>query len=126
MSENEMVVQAFIDAINEHDIEAIAKQLSDDVKVVYSSLRVLNKEEYLNDFVHEFEALESKLRIDTFISKGNIVVLEWYWWGVHMKDYHGRPATGKTLEAPGVFLFVLKGKKIKLIKYYWTPSLVFD
>ena len=117
---------AFIEAINRHDIEGIGKVLSDNVTIIFPSLRKIIKEEYLEDFVHEFEALNSKLRIDSIVSKDNTVALEYYWWGEHRKEYHGRPATGKSLECPGAFFFELKDNKIKVIKYYWNPSLVFD
>ena len=125
-TENERVVRDFWGAVNRHDIDGIINLLTDDFNVVYSNLRRLNKDEYRRDLVHEFDALGSQIRIETMLSKGDTVVTECVWKGTHKKEYQGRPATNKTSEAPGAYFFELKDNKIRLIKYYWNPSTVFD
>ena len=122
--ENEKVVRYLVDAINRHDVEAVLDLCTDDVVVIYSNLRRLYKEEYGTDLAHEWETIpDTSLQIMSLISNGDIVVLEWYWKGTRTGEYHGRPATNKMYEAPGVFIIELEKGKIKLVKYYWNPAL---
>ena len=127
-SVNEKTVKSFIDGINRQNIKALENLFSEDLVVIYPDLRKEDKTDYLKHWAHEWGAFpDGYATIEHILSKGDIVMTEWHWKGTWKKEYQGRPPTNKAYESiPGVFVIELENAKIKLIRYYWLPQLLFS
>ena len=64
-------------------------------------------------------------RVDRVIAKGDTVVAESHWTGVHTgEDYAGIPATGKRVEMVEVWIVDFKDGKVKVYKGFYNPGMV--
>jgi steroid delta-isomerase-like uncharacterized protein len=106
-------------AFNQHDIESVMGFFADDFTYNSVTRYILSKEEY-RKFIDVLYASFSDIRfqVNRIVSQENTVVAETIFRGTHKGEYLGLPATGKSVEAPSVYIFDFEIDKITLVKYY--------
>jgi steroid delta-isomerase-like uncharacterized protein len=80
----------------------------------------------IRTYMQEGDKPFSALRMETWrlIEEADTVVAEWTWWGTHTgpmatPDGTEIPATGKTVELPGVSVITVRGGKFATDREYW-------
>ena len=118
--ENEIVAEKIFEAWNRHDLEAFMSHFSDDLKVVWTGGRTVDKKGFHSELsnYHMTAFPDSNFRIDRMVSHGNMVWLEHTETGTHKGEFHGIPATNKKFEYQAVMIFDFEAGKVKLWKLY--------
>jgi steroid delta-isomerase-like uncharacterized protein len=115
---------------NTHDWAGVASRYTSDA-VFVDPLGRRDGSEGIQAYFEEVSKAFPDLRIETsrLIEEGDSVVSEWTWRATHggplaMPDGSEIPATGRTVEAPGVSVFTVQDGKIASQHDYWDNASV--
>lgn len=122
--ENEAIAQSFIEAWNSHDAEKLISLFSDEFQYneVASGRSFTNNEALTSYFERTIAGIpDTKFEVISIFANDNYAAVEWIWKGTNSVgwDYMGIPATGKTIELPGVSVMEIVNGKIIRNSDYW-------
>jgi predicted ester cyclase len=123
--ENERVIAKIVEQANLRNINGMMDYFADDVVAQWHGGEVWNKKGVHDMFEGSWDIWsEGIYRIDRMISKGDTIVAEVHWSGVHTGDWvsHGIPATGKRVELVEVWIVDFKDGKVKVYKVFYNPE----
>jgi len=114
-AENLAVHAALTEAENRHDLTHHHEYLHDDIEfVVPGSDPIVGLEAYKSHVEPTFAALEGfRAVLDDQFATDDRVVCRWRASGVHVGDFFGIPATGRTVEFAGISLWEFEDGKAR-------------
>ena len=124
-SENKTVIGKIVELANLRKLDEMLEYFTDDVTVQAVGGEKLDKKGLREMFEGSFSKWsDDAYRVDRMISKGDTVVAEVRWTGVHTgEDVAGIPATGKRLEMVAVWIVDFKDGKVKVWKIFYNPGM---
>ena len=123
-TEEEMVAayQGFMDALNVHDLDLFLSSWVDDP--VFDAVPLpapLDGKEaiagYIGGVLQGFP--DFHMSSPRILTTGNILVSEPIYTGTHQAEFMGVPATGKSVQVPGLEILEFEGDKIARETQYW-------
>jgi len=123
-SENEKIIGKIVELANLRKPDEMMEYFTDDATAQAAGGEKRDKKGIRELFEGSFPIWsDSVYRVDRMISKGDTVVAEVHWTGVHTgEDYAGIPATGKRVEMVGVWIVDFKDGKVKVFKVFYNPD----
>jgi steroid delta-isomerase-like uncharacterized protein len=124
-SETKTVIGKIVELVNLRKLDEMLEYFTDDVTAQTVGVEKLDKKGLRELFEGSFSLWSDGVyRVDGMISKGDTVVAEVHWTGVHTgEDYAGIPATGKRIEMVAVWIVDFKDGKIKVWKIFYNPDM---
>jgi len=125
-SENEKIVGKIVELVDLRELDELLEYFTDDVTAQAAGGEKRDKKGVRELFEESFPIWSDSVhRVDRMISKGDTVVAEIHWTGVHTgEDYAGIPATGKRVEMVAVWIMDFKDGKVKVFKAFINPGMV--
>lgn len=122
------VTRKYFDSISQGDIEAALAQFAPNAKFVAPFGELPFPEgvrAYLGGYDQSFKG--HGFRVTQIIEVGDQVAVEGFWHGTHsgplmLPDGSQIAATGKTVDAPFVTMFTMRGDKIAEHRGYWDMA----
>jgi predicted ester cyclase len=124
---NERVIAKIVEQANLRNIKRMMECFADDVVAQWHRGEKWDKKGVHDMFEGSWDIWsEGIYRIDRVISKGDTVVAEVHWSGVHTGDWvsHGIPATGKRVELVEVWIVDFGDGKVKVYNVFYNPEMV--
>ena len=124
-SENEKIIGKIVELANLRKLDEMLEYFTDDVTAQVNGGEKPDKKGIREMFEGSFPIWsDSAYRVDRMIAKGDTVVAEMHWTGVHTgEDYAGIPATGKRVEMVAVWIVDFKDGKVKVFKVFYNPDM---
>ena len=124
-SENEKIISKIVELANLRKPDEIMEYFTDDVTAQAAGGEKRDKKGIRELFEESFPIWSDRVYgVDRMISKGDTVVTEIHWTGVHTgEDYAGIPATGKRVEMVAVWIVDFKDGKVKVFKVFINPDM---
>ncbi|MCW4050562.1 MAG: ester cyclase [Candidatus Bathyarchaeota archaeon] len=124
-SENEKIIGKIVELIDLRKLDEMLEYFTDDVTVQTVGGEKRDKKGLRELFEGSFSIWSDGVyRVDRMISKGDTVVAEVHWTGVHTgEDVAGIPATGKRVEMVAVWIVDFKDGKVKVFKIFYNPDM---
>ena len=124
-SENKTVIGKIVELANLRKLDEMMEYFTDDATAQAAGGEKRDKNGIRELFEGSFPIWsESVYGVDRMISKGDTVVAEMHWTGVHTgEDYAGIPATGKRVEMVAVWIIDFKDGKVKVFKAFLNPGM---
>ena len=124
-SENEKIISKIVELANLRKPDEIMEYFTDDVTAQAAGGEKRDKKGIRELFEESFPIWSDRVYgVDRMISKGDTVVTEIHWTGVHTgEDYAGIPATGKRVEMVAVWIVDFKDGKVKVWKIFYNPDM---
>ena len=124
-SENEKIIGKILELANLRKLDEMMEYFTDDRTAQAAGGEKLDKKGVRELFEGSFPIWsDSVYGVDRMISKGDTVVAEVHWTGVHTgEDYAGIPATGKRVEMVAVWIVDFKDGKVKVFKAFINPGM---
>jgi steroid delta-isomerase-like uncharacterized protein len=112
---------------NDNDAAGMATLFADDAVFVDSTGRYEGREAILAYLEALFKSFDGRFEPGRVIEEGDTFVAEWTWRATHigplaMPDGSAIPATGKTVEVPGVSVITVKDGKLSSQRDYFDTS----
>ena len=126
-SENEKIIGKIVELANLRKLDEMMEYFTDDVTAQAAGGEKRDKKGIREEFFEGSFPIwsDSVYGVDRMISKGDTVVAEVHWTGVHTgEDYAGIPATGKRVEMVAVWIVDFKDGKVKVFKVFINPGMV--
>jgi len=122
MSETESILQAYFDAFNRHDLEAMLATLADDVAHdINEGGREVGIEAFRKFKMHMDECYREQVRDMVIMTNGNYGTVEFIVEGSYIKTDAGLPeATGQTYAIPAAAIFEIGDGKITRVTSYYN------
>jgi steroid delta-isomerase-like uncharacterized protein len=124
--DNEVIVQDFLDAVNDANATFMRKFLSDDFQFISPSTRVFNKETFCQIIPRIRDMIpDNRFNLVRMISQGGSIVMVTNRTGTFKKGvYFGVEAKNKPFNIPFINIFDLETGKIKRWEAYWNAKLL--
>ena len=111
VEQNKEVVERFYEeAINQRDLDAVERLLSDDFTHNDEQRGVAGERQAVAVFLDGFSDLRSEILI--ILGEGDLVAAHQRWSGTHDGEFAGMPATGRRVEFTSTAVLKLAGGRI--------------
>ena len=125
MNQTQTMEQAWLDALNAHDVEAVLACFTEDV--VFTDVgtgQVARGRNELRAMTQGLFATFSDLRIErtSAVTDGTVLAHEFTMSGVHSGSVPGLEATGKSFSLPGAVVAELRDGRIRRATEYWNMT----
>ena len=127
MTENEEVIAKIVEQANLRNLDRMMECFANDVTAQWPWGGKWGKKDIRDIFERSFKIWSDGVyRVDRLISKGDMVVAEVHWTGVHTGEWarYGIPATGRRVELMEVWIADIMGGKVTTFKVFYNPELV--
>ena len=125
MSKYSSIVHSLRDAVDRKDIDAIMEHFHPELTYINSLNRKLNKQELRDEYLSAFNRFpDVAYDIKRIITEGDTVVVEINYHFTHNVDYGNIKATGRYIEFPAVFVYMMENSKIKQFQLYYNLRLM--
>jgi steroid delta-isomerase-like uncharacterized protein len=123
-----MSLEAFVEAWNARDPDAIAAQFTPDGvrhQFALPEARLAGRDAIAQAVGASLHAVpDATLDVrDQIVGQDGRVTIEWTWSGTHENDFPGLPASGALVHLPGVSIYTLDGDgQIEEERVYWDTA----
>ena len=127
MEENLRIVEKWMDAMNQYDLEEMESFYTEDAVAdevpepeVFAGKKKIT--EAYRELFHAFP--DCKSTITNYFAGGDHVLFEIIWEGTHKAEFRGTPATDKVVKLRIAYLFKLREGKISRITEYYDAATI--
>jgi steroid delta-isomerase-like uncharacterized protein len=122
------VAQAFYDAFNRHDLDAIAGVFAEGGTMTDGAVGTISGNaitDYARAFFEGFPDISWELTTLRPIDEG-LVAAEWICRGTNTGPLMGSAPTGRSIAVPGAEFIEVAGDRVRAVRAYWDQKVLAD